>query len=299
MLPTPGLHHITVVGSDPGRNLAFYTGVLGLRLVKKTVNYEDPQTYHLYYAVGSAAPGTVLTFFLNQSTRPGVPGKGQASAVRFAAPRGSIHHWNRALDHAGAHLGHTSYGEQVLRFQDPDGTSLELVEAHTDGREQPALAAIAGVTLRVADHRLTTCLLRGALGLDVTALDEARSRLQPPASTGAPAHALEIQTDTNDTGQMGAGIIHHVAFRAIDDSHQLELQNAIAAAGCSVTPVIDRTYFRSVYFHEPGGVKLEIATDRPGFCVDEPEADLGTRLVLPPRLEKERARIESSLRSGP
>lgn len=287
MTATVGLHHVTMVGSEPRRNVRFYTGVLGLRLIKKTVNYDVPEILHLYYGCGGCGPGTILTFFLKPGTAPGVAGCGQASAVRLSIGRGSSGRWRERLARAGVRA---RFEGDALAFEDPDGTALELVECAS---EYDGIVGLEGVRLRVADPAETAEFLCGRLGLVEGGAECGRTWLQ--AVGGEPGRRVEIVgAGGMALGRMGAGVVHHVAFRACDERHQRALGDAVAAAGRSVTPVFDRTYFRSVYFHEPGGVKLEIATDGPGFGVDEP-GELGVRVILPARLEAYRGAVERAL----
>lgn len=301
-----GLHHITAIASDPKANLAFYTRVLGLRFVKKSVNQDDPGTYHLYYGDKVGSPGTALTFFPWAGMRRGRPGTGQAYATAFSVPAGSLTFWQERLSRLGIPtLPPTSrFGEQILPFTDPDGMILELVFTHeSDPRlpapssDLPAAHAIRGFhssTLALIDPAATADLLTGVMGFRLAAKEGHRERYTTAA--GGPGTYIDLLTDPAlPRGLSGAGTIHHIAFRVAGDAEHLTAHDLIAAHGFHVSPVIDRAYFKSIYYREPAGVLFEIATDQPGFTIDEPVDTLGTKLSLPPRLEPHRAEIESAL----
>jgi len=302
---TTGLHHVTAIGADPRRNLAFYTGTLGLRLVKRTVNFDDPGTYHFYFGDRTGRPGTLLTFFPWPSARPGHTGTGETIATRFGVPAGSLPFWQERLerDTGVAPTRRERFGQAVLRFSDPDGTGLELAETAQiaatgtwSTNEVPADTAIItidGVTLQLRDAEPTVAFLTEALGLEDRGREGAYHRLVPD---GQSAGGIDLLVNPNaGIGSMGAGTIHHIAWRAEDARHQAQLRGALIDHGLRPTPVVDRQYFESIYFREPGGALFEIATDGPGFLIDEPEETLGESLRLPAQYEPNRARIESTL----
>ncbi|HET7535843.1 MAG TPA: ring-cleaving dioxygenase, partial [Candidatus Didemnitutus sp.] len=299
-----GLHHITAIASDPKRNLDFYTQVLGLRFVKKSVNQDDPGTYHLYYGDYEASPGTILTFFPWAGLRRGRPGTGQAYATAFSVPAGSLPFWQKHLTALKVETAPVEkrFNDEVLPLLDPDGLRLELVAtSEVDSRKPtpskvvPAEFAIRGFhssTLAIADAKATTAVLVEQMGYRQIARSGHRTRFA--AGAGAPGTYVDLFTDPSlPNGLNGAGTIHHVAFRAPDDQSELAARDVLTKAGLHVSPVIDRAYFKSIYYREPSGVLFEIATDGPGFTIDEPLASLGTALGLPPRLEPYRSQIEA------
>lgn len=301
-----GLHHITSISSDPRRTVGFYAGALGLRLVKRTVNFDDPGTYHLYFGDEAGAPGTIMTFFPWMNIGPGRHGTGQAEEVGFAVPRGSIGWWIGRLTERGIrHEGPMErFGDSVLSFKDSDGHLIEIVGtdwagglAGWDNGDVPAEHAIRGfatVILWLAQAQPTAEVMTGVLGF--TEAGKERRRRRFTAGENRPGTTIELrEVGDYPAGGLGAGIVHHIAFRAADDAAQAEMAARAKPLARSITPQIDRQYFRSVYFREPGGVLFEIATDDPGFAVDEAPAELGTALKLPPKFEPERARIEAAL----
>jgi glyoxalase family protein len=296
MAKSPGLHHITAIAGDPARNLAFYQDLLGLRLVKKTVNFDDPGTYHLYYGDEQGSPGTILTFFPWPGARPGRRGAGEATGTAFAIPAASLSWWlDRLSDRGVTHeVPAKRFGETVVGFQDPDGMSLELVARDVgDVPAEHAIRAFAGVTIRSTRPDSTGAVL-SLLGYEEGPKDGDVTRW----STNAPGVATIV--DVKDASAeprhaSGAGTVHHIAFRAADDAAQAAMVETLSSRGLQVTPQQDRNYFRSVYFREPGGVLFEIATDAPGFAVDEPADSLGRTLMLPQWLEPRRAAIEAAL----
>jgi glyoxalase family protein len=300
-----GIHHVTAMAGDPGRNLEFYREVLGLRLVKKTVNFDDPGTYHFYFGNESGRPGTILTFFPWPEARRGVAGAGQVTAVTFAVPEGSLESWRSRLTRVGVSVGEPGRrdGARYLGFLDPDGLALELIEsssaADLDGwpagpvPEAEAVRGIEAVTLSVAGVEATASVLE-ALGFERTETSDGRMRFRA-SGAGALGRIVDLRSTTAPRGRVAAGSVHHVAFRAADDSAQVELGLIASSVGLHPTPVQDRQYFRSIYFREPGGVLFEIATDGPGFAVDESLANLGSELKLPPGLEPHRREIEQAL----
>ncbi len=301
MPPIPGLHHVTAVSGPAQRNADFYVGVLGLRLVKKTVNFDDPGTYHLYYGDALGRPGSVLTFFPWANAAPGRSGAGMAAATAYAVPADALDFWmtrfaDRALDFDAPV---ERFGEAVLGFADPDGLRLELVadgatgEGWAEGPVPPeaAVRSFHSVTLALTDTGPTARVL-ALFGWDNVGEEAGRLRFRAPG--GGPASVVDL-VQTTERGRPGAGTVHHVAFRARGDEEQRAWQDALRSAGLFVTEVKDRQYFRSVYFREPGGVLFEIATDAPGFTADEPADALGGALKLPPWVEDRRAAIERQL----
>ena len=302
----PGIHHITAIAGDPQRNVDFYVGTLGLRMVKRTVNFDDPGTYHLYYGDESGRPGSLLTFFPWPGAPRGRLGSGQATATSYSIPPESVDFWLERLKQRGtATRGPESrFGDQVISFSDPDGLPLELAASHEPDprapwREGPvpvehAIRGFHGVTLLEDRAEGTVGLLTEALGF--RAAEEAGGRRRFAAGRGGPGAIVDVVAGPGSPrGIVAVGTVHHVAWRASSDAEQEEWRRKIAALGHNVTPIIDRKYFRSIYFREPGGVLFEIATDAPGFAVDESPERLGTSLVLPPWLEPRRAELTAAL----
>lgn len=303
-----GLHHITAIASDPRKNVDFYTRVLGLRFVKKSVNQDDPGTYHLYYGDYAGSPGTILTFFPWAGLRRGRPGTGQAYATAFSIPAGAVAFWTERLQRLGVATEPATerFGDTVLTAFDPDGLRLELIAtAEADPREPApstdvprefAIRGFHGSTLGLTDAQPTARVLTETMGYRQVAQSGYRTRYTVAA--GGPGSYVDLLTDPSlPRGLNGAGTIHHVAFRTPDDAAQESALGEIHESGLHASPVIDRAYFKSIYYREPGGVLFEIATDEPGFAIDEPVETLGTRLGLPPRLEPYRAQIEAALPS--
>lgn len=281
----PGIHHVTAITADPQANLEFYSGTLGLRLVKVTVNFDDPGSYHLYYGDRVGTPGTIMTFFSGGFR--GRSGSGEVSATSFAVPAGSLEFWKQRL---GASEG-LRFGEPVLRFRDPDGMALEIVEAGPSGGTD--ILGLYGVTLALSSSERTAELLTGDMGFCFVGKDGERARY---AAAGEFAAHVDLIVDASSpSSRMGAGVVHHVAFRTPDDAHQEAWLAQLSGRGYRVSPVMDRNYFHSIYFREPGGVLFEIATDPPGFTADQPLEELGTRLVLPSWLEPHRVTLEKAL----
>jgi catechol 2,3-dioxygenase-like lactoylglutathione lyase family enzyme len=301
-----GIHHVTAIASDPQRNLDFYAGVLGLRLVKLTVNFDDPATYHFYYGDRLGMPGTILTFFPWPGGQRGREGTGQATSVAFSVPERSLGFWIERLLRFGIvyHQPARRFGERVLAFRDPDGLGLELV-AHPGAEERAgwagsdvpaehALRGIHAVTLLLDGYEHTAQLLTEMMRFRPVGAEGSTFRYA--AGEGGTGALVELRCAPDFwSGVVGSGTIHHVAFRAAHDEQQHAWHDEIAGVGLNVTPPLDRQYFRSIYYREPGGVLFEIATDAPGFAIDETEAELGTHLRLPPWLEPARADIERAL----
>ncbi len=301
-----GLHHITAMASDPRANFDFYTRVLGLRFIKKSVNQDDPGTYHLYYGDYAGSPGTAITFFPWPGLRRGRPGTGQAYATAFSIPAGSLAFWQERLVKLGIATEPvtTRFGDQVLTAFDPDGLRLELVATHepdlrppAPSKDVPAAHGIRGFhssTLGLVNAQATATVLTKVMGYRLAAEDGPRARYT--ISAGGPGTYVDLLTDPSlPRGLNGAGTIHHVAFRTPTDASQSQAHTEIAKTGLHISPIIDRAYFKSIYYREPAGVLFEIATDQPGFAIDEPIESLGTKLGLPPHLEPHRAEIEAAL----
>lgn len=306
-MTSSGLHHVTVISGPAPRNVDFYVRVLGLRLVKKTVNFDDPGTYHLYYGDETGKPGSIITFFPWENAARGRVGVGETLQIGLAVPRSSIGYWTQWLLEKGvtASAPAKSFGETVITFKDADGTGLALVgvdglEASPgfSGAEVPAEHAIRGmhgVTLLVKEAGRTARVLEKVLGYEEIAREGALSRFRAPGD--ALGNVVTLHEAGNFLrGNFGAGSVHHVAFRAADDAAQAEMARILRdEIGLTPTEVRDRHYFRSIYFREPNGVLFEIATDEPGFTVDEPVETLGQALKLPPYLEGHREVIEKVL----
>jgi glyoxalase family protein len=309
----PGIHHVSAICSDPQRNVDFYTGLLGLRLVKRTVNYDDPGSYHLYYGDAAGTPGTLLTFFAwmlpPMVTGRARPGTGQITTTSFRIDTESVDFWTDRLAAAAVDFDGPvdRLGEDVIALRDPDGVSIELVArdhvapraaAWHDGPVpvQHAIRDLAGVTLCLAGYEQTAQLLEEMLGARLLAREGARFRFSAGAGHGAGGATIDLLCQPEgEPGRMGIGAVHHVAWRAPSADAQQAWRRVLAGAGLDVTPVLNRHYFESVYFREPGGVYFEVATDLPGFTVDEAADELGMRLQLPPWLEARRERIEAKL----
>jgi glyoxalase family protein len=302
-----GIHHVTAIAGPARRNLDFYTRTLGLRLVKKTVNFDDPSTYHFYYGDETGRPGTILTFFPWERAAAGRVGVGQTQQTVFRIPESAIGYWmHRFLERGVAHEPLTeSFGEKVLPFSDPDGLRLALVairgaeaEAAWSGGDVPQEHAVRGfysVSLLVDDGAPTGAILTDVLGFAEAGRHETTIRYR--AEGTAIGGIVDVRSVGGFLkGRSGAGTVHHVAFRAADDEAQMEMVGSLAENhGIQTTERKDRKYFRSVYFREPGGVLFEIATEKPGFTADQPIADLGRDLKLPSFLEGRRAEIEARL----
>ncbi len=291
----PGMHHVTAIAGEPQRNLDFYTGVLGLRLVKRTVNYDDPSTYHFYFGDDAGRPGTILTFFPWPGMRRGRPGTGEVGATAFAIAPGSSGAWaERLRTHGVTASASERFGEPVLAFDDPDGTRLELIEspdlASGDAGE---LRGFHSATLVVSSRARTEELLTEGMGFTVVGDEGARRRFR--TASAAPGNIVDVVEAPGAHAELGAGSVHHIAWRTHDDETQAGWRTRLGQRHLHVTPVQDRQYFHSIYFREPGGVLFEIATDPPGFALDESPDHLGGELKLPSWLEPMRQRIEREL----
>jgi predicted esterase/catechol 2,3-dioxygenase-like lactoylglutathione lyase family enzyme len=303
-----GIHHVTAIASDPQRNLDFYVGLLGLRFVKRTVNFDDPHTYHFYFGDDLGRPGSIMTFCPWPRAFRGRQGTGQVAVTSFAVVPNALPFWiERLLKHGVKHENPRKKptGETAIAFSDHDGLMLEIV-AHESAEARPAWGDAPGIAERDAIrgfHSVTLWEERGedtervlADTLGFKPVSGERGIRRYAAGDGGAGTIVDVRTIGGFVrGQTGAGTVHHVAFRAADDSAELSLRSRVLQSGYQPTPVIDRNYFHSVYFREPGGVLFEIATDQPGFAVDEPADRLGEQLKLPAQYEAMRSEIESVL----
>jgi len=305
--PIRHLHHVTATVAEAGPDLAFCRGVLGLRLVKRTVNFDNHNVYHFYYGTEQGTPGTIWTTFpyAGWSVPPGVQGAGQIVATAFSVPAGSLDAWRARLAAAGltAHAGGERFGAAWLAVRDPSGLAIELV---ADGRDQrppwtggsvdreEAVRGLHGVTLLLRHRAPTLTLMTGLLGFAV--VDQGPDRTRLAVGDDAPGHLVDLVVSADaPAARNGLGTVHHVAFAIGSADEQLQLRAELVQLGYDVTPVRDRTYFQSIYFREPGGVLFEVATMSPGFTYDEPPDRLGTDLKLPPWEEANRPAIEAAL----
>ncbi|HZW28906.1 MAG TPA: VOC family protein [Trueperaceae bacterium] len=319
-VPTRGVHHVSGMSGRPQETIEFYFRVMGLRLVKRTVNYDDPRTYHLYFGDASGHPGSVLTFFPWPGAGPGHPGSGTAE-VALRVPRGALPYWRERLAARGAAVETVErLGREVVAFADPDGTRLALVEGDEPPLPAPppdadpaslltptryfpaagiapehAVLCVDAVTYLAPDVAAAEELLTRLLALAVTARDEDRVRLAPVGAGEDAPRALELVRSPGGVGRLGRGSYHHVAFEVEDEAALEEGKRLVMGAGIATTRVLDRTYFKSVYFAGPGGATVELATRGPGFTVDEPFTELGLALKLPSWLEAERQLIRAQL----
>lgn len=303
---TSGLHHVTAIAGDPQANIDFYVKGLGLRLVKKTVNFDDPATYHLYYGDEAGQPGTLMTFFPWRGIAPGRIGAGQSTSTAFSVPEGTLGWWQNHFKSLGVDSAITraSVDEERLSLRDPDGLQLDLVASSTidprnpwDSASVPAEYAVRGQhssVLTVNDPDRTIAVLTGDLGLHLVGTTGNRTRLA--AGNGAAGNIVDVIADPKaQRGLSAGGTVHHIAFRVPDTATQEKWRQELTDRGFQVTAILDRQYFTSIYFREPGGVLYEIATDTPGFDIDEPLLELGRSLKLPPWLEPSREDIENSV----
>jgi glyoxalase family protein len=301
-----GLHHITAIAGDAKRNFDFYTRILGLRFIKKTVNFDDPHTYHFYFGDETGSAGTILTFFpWGDEIQQGRKGSGMVTEIGYSIPEGSIDFWIKRFEDNNVIYNKPAekFGEKYLTFLDPDGLKLELTEVSTDSRtpweteEVKSAVATRGfhhVTLTLKDKEATAYILTNVFGYKLVKTDGNRYRYA--TDTVSEASIVDIvEIPSENRGFNANGTVHHVAFRVKDDAALMEFRDKIVKLGLSITPQIDRNYFHSLYFREPGGVLFEIATENPGFTVDEPLAELGQNLKLPAQYESQRAEIENHL----
>lgn len=302
MTRTTGIHHVTAISGEPRATVQFYGDTLGLRLVKKTVNYDDPGTWHLYFGDETGAPGSILTFFPWPGGHRGRTGIGQAAVTSFGVPAGSLGYWMERLGGRGVAFEGpaTRFGERAITLRDPDGMVIELVATDGNGTPAPgpvpvehAIRGFHGTTIWSDGPASGTEGVLETIGLTFIGEEDGRRRYAGNAPQGRFVDVKRADGFWRGTG--GVGTVHHVAFRVPDDAAQVELRDRLLADGLQVTPVVDRNYFHSVYFREPGGVLFEVATDQPGFLIDEPLDRLGTEVMLPPQFAPYREQILESL----
>ena len=302
MQKTAGIHHITAFVNDAQRTIDFYAGVLGLRLIKKTINFDIPEVYHLYFGNEMAQPGTVITFFPWEKQSKGRIGTGQVGVTSYIIPTGSLSFWENRLKGFGVKFFKTErFGEKYVSFQDPDGLELELVERENGPINQwsfgevhsaVAIKGFAGAVIISAKPHKTAEVLENVLGLKSIGQDEGFLRFQSEASIG---NTIDIKLTPSVRGLMGAGTVHHIAWRASDEEDHQKWREHVLKNGFNPTEILDRNYFKALYFHEEGGILFEIATDPPGFTVDEPFNSLGQKLMLPSWYESKREELENKL----
>jgi glyoxalase family protein len=299
---TLGIHHITAIVGHPQENVDFYAGILGLRLVKQTVNFDDPGTYHLYFGNEGGKPGTIITFFPWAGARQGRIGDGQVGVTSYAVPKGSFEFWKKRLEKFKVpYTEMERFGEQYLEFDDPHGLHLELVEREEgemnswkfgDITPDVAIKGFGGATLLSTQPEKTAELLEKVMGLELIGSEGDFTRFRSSADIG---NVIDLKLTAIGRGTMGVGTVHHIAWRAIDDKDQLDWQKHVSANGYSVTSVRDRNYFNAIYFREHGEILFEIATDPPGFAHDETQETMGEKLMLPEQYEPNRGQIEQGL----
>ncbi|WP_156178182.1 ring-cleaving dioxygenase [Bacillus sp. SA1-12] len=304
MQKTTGIHHITAMVNDAQRNIDFYAGILGLRLVKKTINFDRPEVYHLYFGNETGEPGTVITFFPWAKQLKGRIGTGQVGVISFMIPAGSIDFWKQRLQTFGIEFRSSErFGEQNIQFPDPDGLQLELIERNEGPinlwsfggiQAEHAIKGFAGATLISAQPNKTADVLENILGLDCIGDQEGFLRFRSEGNVG---NIIDIKLTPSVRGLMGAGTVHHIAWRAKDEEELNRWRALLQNKEFYPTEIRDRNYFKAVYFHEQGGILFEIATNPPGFSVDEPVSELGKKLMLPAWLESKREELEETLPS--
>lgn len=299
MMKTAGIHHITAMVNDAQRTIDFYGGVLGLRLVKKTINFDRPEVYHLYFGNESGQPGTVITFFPWPKQMKGRTGIGQVGVTGYAIPEGSYDFWENRLKQFGIEFSsELRFGEKYLKLQDPDGLEIELVErnggpdhgwAFGGVSQEAAITGFSGATLISSQPHKTAEVLEGVLGLEPVGQEEGFLRFK------SDENMIDIKLMPSVRGLMGAGTVHHIAWRAKNEAELLRWRELLQEKGFYPTEIRNRQYFQAIYFHEGGGILFEIATDLPGFTVDEPIEELGQSLMLPSWLEEKRDELEAML----
>ncbi|KRG14676.1 ring-cleaving dioxygenase [Lederbergia galactosidilytica] len=299
---TSGIHHITAIVGHPQENVDFYAGVLGLRLVKKTVNFDDPGTYHLYFGDEGGKPGTIITFFPWAGARQGKIGDGQVGVTSYVVPKGAFPFWEQRLQAFQIPYQKVErFGETYIQFDDPHGLHLELVEreagevnAWTFGgiTSEVAIKGFGGATLYSARPTQTAEALEKVMGFERVGEEGEWIRFRSSADIG---NIIDLKNTSSERGSMGVGTVHHLAFRAIDDQDQLEWQEYVSGHGYGVTAVRDRNYFNAIYFREHGEILFEIATDPPGFAHDEPKETMGEQLKLPEQYEQYREQLNRRL----
>lgn len=302
----PGIHHITAITNSANENLRFYTEMLGLRLVKKTVNFDDPYTYHFYFGDESGTPGTILTFFPWENMAQGKQGAGQVTGIAFGIPQRSVAFWADRLQRFAIPFSEEKrFEDEVIRFNDPQGLALEFaatqrlpnISSWGNGPvpQQHFIRGFHSATATLNAMNETPNLLTDVMGMRKIASEDNRTRFQMGGDNG-PGIYYDIVEDPDAQGaRMGSGTVHHIAFRALNGTDQKRWRQTISNHGLDVTPIIDRKYFRSIYFRESSGVLFEIATDSPGFLIDEDISALGDNLMLPDQYAPRRAEIEKHL----
>jgi glyoxalase family protein len=301
----PGIHHVTCITADVQKCVDFYVSVLGLRFIKKSINQDMPDTYHIYFGDQVGSPGTAMTFFGWPSWPKRRAGSGQVTTVSFSVPDRALDFWSTRLRKLGVKTTPAiRFGTEAVVLTDPDGIELELVAKSSDqpwvawpdgpvGAEN-AIRGFHSVTMTVADAGATSDLLVKTMGFRKVAKEGGRTRFE--TGRGGPDAILDVvESPDGPEGEESIGTVHHVAWRTTDAAHQSEWRDVLVKAGRSVTPVIDRYYFKSIYYREPGGVLFEIATDGPGFTVDETVESLGSSLSLPPWFQVRRDRLDETL----
>lgn len=302
MQKTAGIHHISAMVNDAQRNIDFYAGVLGLRLVKKTINFDRPEVYHLYFGDETGQPGSVITFFPWAKQLKGRIGTGQVGVTNYVIPKGSLSFWeNRLRKFRVEFTSSIRFGEKYLQFNDPDGIQLELTE-RDEGPANPwnfggvgadhAIKGFGGAVLYSSQPHKTTHVLENILGLECMGQEKEFLRFKSEGSIG---NTIDIRLNPTVRGLMGAGTVHHIAWRAIDGEDHQRWRSLLLENGYYPTEILDRNYFKALYFHEEGGILFEIATDPPGFSADEPIHELGKKLMLPSWLESKREELEETL----
>ena len=301
-----GLHHITAIAGDAQRNYDFYTKVMGLRILKKTVNFDDPKTYHFYFGDRVGTPGTILTFFPWPGVKQGKNGAGMATGIGYSVPEGSLEFWKERFERFNVPMNEISnkFGEDFLAFQDPDGLKLELIIAENkdiripweteDVKAEVAIKGFHNVTLTLNDRKATAEILTDIFGYELVGTENNLFRFKTNAVENAAIVDI-LEDPSAGIGQTAGGTNHHVAFRVKDEETQMAFRKKIIQKGLQITEKINRDYFFSLYFREPGGVLFEIATDNPGFATDETLEELGSNLQLPERYKGARAQIEKAL----
>ncbi|WP_413305490.1 ring-cleaving dioxygenase [Bacillus sp. 1P10SD] len=302
MQKTAGIHHITAMVNDAQRNIDFYAGVLGLRLVKKTINFDRPEVYHLYFGNDTGQPGTVITFFPWAKQLKGRIGTGQVGVTSYVIPKGTALFWEKRLDKFGVEFtASLRFGEKYIKFNDPDGLQIELTERDEGPRNtwnfggvQPenAIKGFGGAVLFSAQPHKTTDVLENVLGLECMGQENEFLRFKSEGNVG---NTIDIQLNPSVRGLMGAGTVHHIAWRAKDEDDHQRWRSLLVENGYYPTEILDRNYFKALYFHEAGGILFEISTDPPGFEIDEPAHVLGKKLMLPSWLESKREELEETL----
>jgi glyoxalase family protein len=297
---TMGIHHITAIVGHPQENVDFYAGVLGLRLVKQTVNFDDPGTYHLYFGDEGGKPGTIITFFPWANAYQGKIGDGQVGVTSYVVPKGAMAFWEKRLEKFNVVYSKMErFGEIYLEFDDPHGLHLEIVEREEgeintwefgDVKPEVAIKGFGGATLLSKNPQKTAEVLENIMGLEKVAEEGDFIRFKSTSDIG---NLIDLKLTTIGSGSMGVGTVHHIAWRASDDEDQLNWKQHVESFGLGVTPVQDRNYFNAIYFKEYGDILFEIATDPPGFAHDESQETMGGKLMLPNQYEPHREKIES------